>query len=189
VRRRRIGFSLIIGALVPLAVAATAWGCGLLAALRTDASVANPGQALNVTGVNYTNSAAFTPVQIRWNSRTGPILDTAIADASGRINKQITVPPNANPGWYVLNATQYNTTTGQPRQGTPGRTTVRVQGAATGAAATWGSTPGGGTPVKVGDPGSPALAPTLLAVVLSLGLLAGGVTLVSRGRSRRALGA
>ena len=187
-RRRRVGFLLIFGALVPLAVAATAWACGVLATLKADSTVAAPGQQLTVTGINYANDMTqFTPVQIRWNSRTGPQLAEA-APVATRIEAQVTVPRDAAPGWYSLNATQYNVNTGAPKSGTPGRTTLRVQGAAAGASSPWGKAPGGGPAVRVdGGPGGPPLVPTLLGIGLSLGLLAGGVTLVSRSRTRKAL--
>ena len=185
-RRRRVGFLLIFGALVPLAVAATAWACGVLATLRVDAPVAAPGQQLTVSGINYSSDMAnFTPVQIRWNGRTGPQIGQAIP-VGGRISTEVTVP-NADPGWYSLNATQYNVNNGTPKSGTPGRTTLRVQGAAAAASSPWGSSPGGGVAVAVdGGPGGPPLLPTLLGVALSLGLLASGPTLVSRSRTRKA---
>jgi len=192
-RRRRVGFLLIFGALVPLAVAATAWACGVLATLKVDDTAANPGQVLTVTGVNYSSdsqSAAYTPVQIRWNSRTGPVVAQA-TPVSGRITAQVRVPTNTQPGWYVLNATQYRLSDGAPKSGTPGRTTLRVQGAAVGSSSPWGSGPGGGAAVSVdGGPGGPPLLPTLIGVALSLALLGSGLTLVSRSRKadRPALG-
>ena len=190
-RRRRVGFLLIFGALVPLALAATAWACGILATLKVEgSSVASPGQQITVTGVNYSsNMTTNTPVQIRWNSRTGPVIAQA-TPVGGVISQQVTVPANADPGWYVLNGTQYSISTGQAKSGTPGRTTLRVQGAAASAASPWASGPGGGAGVTVGGgPGGPPLVPTLLGVALSLGLLASGVTLVSRSRTRKALSA
>ncbi len=174
----------MFGALVPLAVAATAWACGVLATLKVDRSVAAPGQQLTVTGANYDNNMTnFTPVQIRWNSRTGPQIGQA-TPVGGRINTQVTVPANTQPGWYALNGTQYNVNTGAPKSGTPGRTTLRVQGAASSSTA-WSQGPGGGAGVSVdAGPGGPALLPTLLGIVMSLGLLGAGVTLVSRSRRR-----
>ena len=186
-RRRRVGFLLIFGALIPLAVAATAWACGVLATLKVDRTVAAPGQQLTVTGVNYSSDMTnFTPVQIRWNSRTGQVLGEAIP-VGGRISTQVNVPAGVGAGWYSLNGTQYNVNNGAPKSGTPGRTTLRVQGAAAAAASPWGSAPGGGAAVAVdGGPGGPPLVPTLLGVVLSLGLLGSGLTLVSRSRTRKA---
>jgi hypothetical protein len=178
---------LIFGALIPLAVASTAWACGLLASLKSSATVANPGQTVTVTGTNYSNDVVTnTPVQIRWNSRTGPVIEDAIP-VQGRINEQVTLPTGVSPGWYQLTATQNRISDGQPRQGTPGRTTIRIQGAGAAAASPWGAGPGGGATVALdGDPGAPALLPTLAGVLLSLGLLGGGLTLVGRGRTRRA---
>ena len=189
-RRRRLGSLLIFGALVPLAVAATAWGCGVLATVKLDRSAAAPGQTLNVTGINYSNDmTTFTPVQLRWNSRTGPVVGTA-TPVGGRINTEIQVPAGTGPGWYVVNGTQSRISDGTPKSGTPGRTTLRVQGAAQGAASPWSSTPGGGAAVAVdGGPGGPPLVPTLLGIVLSLGLLGAGLTLVSRSRAGRAASA
>lgn len=195
--RRRVGFFLIFGALVPLAVAATAWACGVLATLKTSSSVAAPGQTLTVTGVNYqpnngvtsTNPApTFTPVQIRWNSRAGAVLKEVTPDAEGKINTTIEVP-QVPPDWYVLNGTQFRLSDGTPKSGTPGRVTLRVQGAAAGAASAWDKTPAGpgGTAIKVdAGPGSPATLPTLLAIGLSLALLGSGLTLVRRSRTRSA---
>lgn len=198
VTRRRVGFGLIFGALVPLAVAATAWGCGLLATLNAGTSVANPGQTLTVTGVNYepqngvtaTNlEPTHTPVQIRWNSRYGPIIKEVTPDGEGKISTTVQVP-DVGSGWYVLNATQFSLNGGLPRRGTPGRTTVRVQGEAgsSTAASPWSTSkpagPGGAAVAVDDSSASPALFPTLLGIVLSLTLLGTGVTLVGRARTR-----
>ncbi len=176
----------MLGALVPLAVAATAWACGVLATVKLDRTVAAPGQELNVTGINYdSNMTNFTPVQIRWNGRTGRQIGQAIP-VGGRISTQVTIPAE-NPGWYSLNATQYNVANGTPKSGTPGRTSLRVQGAAQSSSSPWSGAPAGGAGVTVdGGPGGPPLVPTLLGIVMSLGLLAGGLTLVSRSRTRGA---
>ncbi len=190
-RRRRVGFLLVFGALVPLAVSATAWACGVLATLRSDPGAANPGQVIRVTGANYSsNMSTFTPVEIRFNGRTGPVMEGGEAvvpsPGPGRIEAFVRVPRDAA-GFFVLNAVQYRKSNGTPKSGTPGRATVRVQGAAAGAASPWSSTPGGGAGVAVdAGPGSPPLLPTLLGVALSLGLLGGGLTLVSRSRTRKA---
>lgn len=187
VRRRRAGFLLIFGALVPLAVAATAWACGVLATVKVDKAVARPGEQLRVTGVNYSSSADFTPVEIRWNGRTGEIIGQATPQPNGKIDTTVQVPANQPAGWYLVAGTQFRKSDGSPKSGTPGRTTMRVQGAAQGAASTWSSGPGGGAGVAVGGgPGGPPLLPTLLGIVLSLALLGTGLTLVSRSRTRTA---
>jgi len=185
VRRRRVGFLLIFGALVPLAAAATAWACGVLATVKLDASVARPGQTLNVSGVNY-STGNVTPVQLRWNSRTGPVLKEVAPAPNGTISTTIQVP-NSDPGWYIVAGTQQRLSDGAPVAGTPGRATLRVQGASAGAASPWSQGPGGGAGLAVdGGPGGPPLLPTLLGIALSLGLLGSGVTLVSRSRGRKA---
>jgi len=188
--RRRLGFLLIFGAAISLVVASTAWACGVLATLKVSSSSGTPGQQLTATGRNYSAAGNASPVQIRWNSRNGPVLQNATPDTAGNINTTFNVPANASPGWYVVMATQ--TVGGVPKSGTPGRTTVRVEGAAA-QAAPWSSSkpagPGGTGATVALDPapsGSPAFMPTLLGIVLSLGLLGGGLTLIGRGRSRTA---
>ncbi|MDQ3871087.1 MAG: hypothetical protein M3301_05670 [Chloroflexota bacterium] len=194
-RRRRFGLLLICGAAVPLAVASTAWACGVLATLKLNTKVAAPNQTLTASGVNYSSSASASPVQIRLNSRDGAVLGEVPASqvgTGGRINATFQVPASANPGWYVVLATQ--TVNGVPKSGTPGRTTLRVQGASKrgAAVAPWSTSkpsgPGGsGATLAVdGGSGSPALWPTLLGVGFSLALLATGLTLVTRGRGKAA---
>jgi hypothetical protein len=194
--KRRVGFLLIVSAAVPLVVVATAWACGVLATLRLDKTVAAPNQSLTASGVNYGQvTAGNSPVQLRWNSRTGPVLREVTPDGKGNIDTTVDVPANTKPGWYVLMATQYKVVDGTPKAGTPGRTTLRVQGAGKSSSAPvapWSSSkptgPGGaGAPVAVhGGSGSPASLPALLGVLLSLALLGTGVTLVARGRVRTA---
>jgi hypothetical protein len=188
VRRRRAGFLLIFGAMVPLAIAATAWACGNLATLRIEGpTTVNPGSTVTVLGSNYRASPPNTPVQIRLDSRTGPVLREVVPDADNKINTQVTIPANTAPDWHMLVGTQYSIATGVPASGTPGRTVLRVQGAAVGASSPWSSAPGG-APVRVdgGGPGGPAPLPTLLAAALSLALLGTGLTLVARSRTRTA---
>ena len=177
--RRRIGFLLMCSATIPVAVfAATAWGCGALTTLKSSDSVAAPGQTITLTGRNYGNTPANSNVQIRWNGRTGPVLAEA-TPVSGAISVPVTVPASAKPGWYVVAATQFVTATGNPKSGSPGRTTVRVQGNAVTSATPWGA----GTPTGSGGSGSPDLP--LPGILLSVALLAAGMTLVARDRASK----
>ncbi len=184
--RRRVGFLFIIGAAIPVAVfASTAWACGALTTLHASASVVAPNQVISVTARNFAAGPAAggtnSPVQIRWASRDGEVLEEVPEGGSrgDSITRNVRVPANAAPGWYVINATQF-TATGAPKSGSPARTTVRVQGAAApGATAPWG----GGTPTSAG-PGSPDLP--LPGILLSVALLATGLTLVFRDRGRKA---
>lgn len=197
VTRRRAGFFLIFGALVPLAVAATAWACGNLATLRGP-GVAAPGSTITVTGSNYQDNTASptgsTPVQIRLDSRTGPVLaDNLIPSGPRRaISAQVSLA-GVSPGYHVLQGTQWRKSDGFPASGTPGRTTIRVQGssASSSSGSSWGS-PGAPVKVDAGGPGGSAPMSTLLGVGLSLALLGIGSTLVARSRRaarRPALGA
>jgi len=196
--RRKFGLSLILGAALPLAVASVAWACGVLATLKLDKRVVAPGQAVNLTGKNYSTAATASQVTIRLKNRKGPVLATTAPGAGGKLDTNVKVPESLSPGWYVVVATQTvkNAQTGEetPKAGTPGRTSMRVQGASQSsgtAAAPWGSAgnPSGpaGSARPVVDGGSPAPLPTILAVVLSLTMLAGGWALVSR-RSRTVTG-
>ena len=198
--KRRIGVFLIIGAAVSLVAVSTAWACGVLATVSLSSSTAAPGSTLAVTGEHYSSSATFGPVAIRLNSRTATPLATTTPDAAGRIGVttplNVTIPSGTSQGWYVVLATQNNTSNGTPKSGTPGRTSLRVQGASAAsrkrhsgvAAAPWGSSkPTGGAGASLvahtGSSTSTPVLPTLLGIVLSLGLLGTGLTLVVRGRA------
>jgi hypothetical protein len=195
--RRRLGFFFIIGAAVSLIAVSTAWACGVLATVTLDKTSAAPGSVVNFTGKNYNSTAAFGPVQLHLNTRTAPALPTTPATitpvGSNRISGSFTLPAGLSPGWYAVLATQYNATTGAPKSGTPGRTSIRVQGAAAakhgGTVVTpWGSSskPTGGSGASLAlnsGSSSSAFLPTLLGIMLSLGLLGTGLTLVARSRS------
>ena len=199
-RRRRVGLILIGSAAVPLAIASTAWACGVLATLKANPGGVAPGQTIQVTGVNYSSAASASDVSVRLNSRTGPVLATTKPPAgSTSISTPVQIPGNVTPGWKVLVATQ--TQNGVPKSGTPGRTTVRVGSAAQaaksarrkseGPGAAWSSsTPtgpsgAGAATLDAGGSGSSTF-PTLLGIVMSLGLLGAGVTLVGRSRTSTA---
>lgn len=213
--RRRVGFLFIFGAIAPLMIlVSAAWACGILATLKAAPSRVAPGQTVGVAGGNYAAPPAppaaggpapaptFTPVQIRLDRRGGRVLKEVTPTPSGKLPAGTTValPSNTRAGDHVLLATQAKISDGTPKAGTPGRTVVRVKGAAAGssapAASPWGTPkPGapGGSAVSAdvgGLDGSP-----LLAVALSLSLLSIGLTLVSRdkvargGRRRPLLGA
>ena len=184
--RRKIGLILVFGAALPLAIASAAWACGILATLAVDKKVAAPGEAVTATGRNWTTAAGSSPVTIRLQSRSGQVLATTAAQTGGTIRETFAVPASLSPGWYVLVATQFNAD-GTPKTGTPGRTTLRVQGGARDSAvagAPWGSsTPAGPAASAARDGGSGSLLAILLAGTLSLTMLASGWKLLSR-RSR-----
>ncbi len=186
--RRKIGLFLVFGAVLPLAAASVAWACGVLATVSLNTKLASPGQTVTVTGKNYSAAGNASEVTLRLKNRKGTVLTTAVPSANGKIDKTFNLPASLSPGWYTVMATQ--TVDGKPKAGTPGRTNMRIQGAArssqgAAAVAPWGSSnpsgPGGSAPVA-GDGGGQPVLPTVLAMVLSLAMLAGGWTLVGRRR-------
>ncbi len=189
--RRRAGFLFIFGAAAPLVIlVSSAWACGVLATLKAAPSTAAAGQTVSASGVNYSDAVGttFTPVQIRLDSRTGPVLQE-VDPVNGRFNTTFQVPAVGG-GDHLLIATQNKLVDGTPKAGTPGRTTMRVEGAAAGssapAASPWSSSdPGapGGSAASV-DARDSGYAP-LLGIGLSLALLSIGVTLVARDRAAR----
>jgi len=187
--KRKLGLTLVFGAALPLAVASVAWACGVLTTLSVNTKVASPGQTVTVTGKNWSTNAGTTPVTIRLRSRTGQVLATTAVQPSRGISETFALPASLSPGWYVILATQFNAN-GAATAGTPGRTTVRIQGAASSqdaavAAAPWGSsTPSGPAASAAGTGGSGSLLAIMLAATLSLTMLAGGWKLLSRSRSR-----
>lgn len=183
--RRRVGFLFICSAAIPIAIfASTAWACGALTTLSATPKVAAPNQSVTVSGRNFGAVPANTPVEIRLNSRTGPKLNTAdIIPQGGAFTVNVRVPASARAGFYVLNAVQFSSTTGAPKSGSPGRTTMRVQGAPVASTASpWGAA----GPTGSGGPGSPDLP--LPGILLSVALLVAGLTLVARDRGKKATG-
>lgn len=183
--KRKVGLFLVFGAALPLAVASAAWACGVLATLSIDTKVAAPGQAITVTGKNYSNTAdgGPSPVAIRLKSRTSDAI-TTINAAGGQINKTFALPESTPPGWYVVLATQ-TLANGNPKSGTPGRTTLRVQGSADKSAAVappWASNNTSGP--ATGSAGNQSLLAILFAAALSLSMLVGGWSLLNRRNGR-----
>ena len=63
--------------------------------LDLSAVTAPPGMNVTATGMGF---AANEAVNIYWNSVTGPLLASVIADGNGIISQVVTVPPNATSG-------------------------------------------------------------------------------------------
>ncbi|MDQ6803550.1 MAG: hypothetical protein M3065_00990 [Actinomycetota bacterium] len=203
--RRRLGFFLIVGAAVSLIAVSTAWACGVLATLKLDQQSAKPGDVVKASGRNYLAANSGTPpaptnasaVEIRLNNRTGPLLATIPPPDGGAFsNQNITIPSGLSPGWYVVLATQFNSN-GTPKSGTPGRTSIKISGVGAasrrrhsgGAVVTpWSSskpTGGGGAALAVnaGNPSGAGFVPSLLGIMLALGLFGTGLVLVMRSRT------
>jgi hypothetical protein len=180
--KRKIGLALVFGAALPLAVASVAWACGVLATLSSDVKVAAPGQNVTFSGKNYGTAAqGASAVQFRLKARNGTVLREIPAPATDKVSTTFAIPANTSPGWYVVLATQ-NSAAGVPKSGTPGRTTIRVQGAAqnTVVGAPWGSPNSSGPSAQAQSAGGGSLLAILFAGALSLTMLAGGWKLLSR---------
>lgn len=181
--RRKVGLILVFGAALPLAAASVAWACGVLATVTLSKKVAAPGDVVTVTGKNWSTSSSFSPVSIRLQSRTGTVLTTTPVLSGNVINDTLTLPSNLSPGWYVVLGTQVNTSTGVAKSGTPGRTTIRIQGSSSGGAVAtpWSSAkPAGPAAATAAASGDGSLLTLMLAAGLSLTMLAGGWTILSR---------
>lgn len=178
--KRKVGIGLIIGAALPLLATSIAWACGVLATAQASKRVVAPGESLTITGKNYSTSATASAVTVRLSKRSGQQLGLPVVpNSGGAISSTFSMPQNLSPGWYVIQVLQFNAN-GTPKSGTPGRTTVRVQGSSVAAATPWsGNTPSGPASFA-GDTGGGSLLPMLAAIALSLTMLAGGWTLVSR---------
>jgi len=161
---------LLLSALFPLAFASSASAQG--AVLKLSQSVASPGQTITASGRGFSNVAGVSGVTIRLSTRAGRVLAPAVTpDTAGKISVTFPIPANVSPGWYLVLGTQTNSN-GSARSFTPGRTTLRVQGAASGRAAAV-APPGGGA----GGPGSVSV---LLAALLGLLVVGAGAALTAR---------
>jgi hypothetical protein len=187
--KRRTGLFLILAALVPLAVASTAYACAALATLYLDKPGGPPGTVLNGDGRNYSSSTTASQVTIRLDSRNGQVLWQGPAQ-NGRIQPRFRIP-RARAGYHVLLATQYRAGADgsiRPQAGTPGRANIKISGRTTrgAVAAPWGSAKpgqpggtGGASPVVGSLPGPV----TLGGVLLALALAGSGVLVLAGARS------
>ncbi|HET7487447.1 MAG TPA: hypothetical protein VFJ85_05915 [Acidimicrobiales bacterium] len=158
--RKRVLFGSAVGALtLPLLIASLAYACTSLATLSVHPASAMPGAVVNGTGKNFaphgSDAPSTEPVELHFNSRTGPLLWSGRPDAAGNIAFTFTVP-DASPGAYTLIATQVNSLTGAATSGTPARVSFTVEAPATAA--------GSALPVASDEPAAtPAPAPAAAA--------------------------
>ena len=188
--KRRVGLFLMVGAMLPLGVASTAWACASLATVALSKSTVSPGETVTVTGKGYSDThagsnAGDSDVTIRLNGRRGQIMGTTSPDSTRRINATMQVPKDVRSGWYIITATQFSAD-GTPKAGMPGRTVMKVSGSASNSAgvAPWSSSkpagPGASSLAVAGDGGGLSSQTLLLGMGLSLTLLAAGSVLVGR---------
>lgn len=166
--RRKAGLVFVCGLVLPLVVAATASAQGAL--IRVTPKAAAPGAVVNVRSFNgnFSTAVGSSAVFIRLATRNGRVLRSTSPDARGNINVEFPLPPDLQPGWHLLLATQTVDANGRQRGFTPGRTRLRITAASAGSAAPAG---------RGGSPGSPV---GLLAIGSALILLATGAALTAR---------
>jgi len=159
--RRRFTLVSALGLLVALATAPSAFAQGTT--IQVVPQPVSSGQTVTVTGGSFNTAAGAGPVNIRLDTRDGPIL---LAGADLNTRGQLvgaTFPwPSTPAGVRLVLATQ-TYANGRQVAFTPGRTRVRVV-AASSAAAAAGSGGGGGLP------GPLPLAAGALALMLLAGL-------------------
>lgn len=189
-RRRRAVLFLMLAAGVPLVVASTAWACANLSTIRLDTRATAPGSTVKALGRNYNSGTSASDVTVRLGGRRGAVVATSPKPGLDRkITPTLQIPADIKPGTYVVVATQNVTNAAGetvPAAGTPGRASLRITGAASrssAAALPWSSSPSGpsGSDTAVAD-GSGSGGSTIPLGFLSLALLAGGATLLGRGK-------
>lgn len=92
------------------AFGAAAFACSNLATVILSTSQGRPGATVSLTGASFVYPRAGTgqtptTVVIHWQTADGPTLAEAVPDRFGTISATFTVP-QANPGMYVIFATQ-----------------------------------------------------------------------------------
>lgn len=165
--------------------AVSAWACTNLATLNLSESAVTPGQSIQVTGSSFrTAERGGQDVVFRWNTLDGEVLAQAAPDATGQVVASVTVPADAEPGYYAMIATQDAAAQDgeiaadglSPAFGTPARASVQV-----GEPAVSQATPTPSAPVAASDGGSPTLVVlTGLLAVSGLALFAAGFSLFVR---------
>jgi len=118
-RRRLLVLSGALAA--PIVAASAAFACQSLATATVTPKSGPSGTQVNLRGCNYSASPTASPIQVRLDSRTGPVL--AQTGPATCIN--LNFPVNGSPGYHVIVVTQY-TASGAPVAGTPGRASFNI---------------------------------------------------------------
>lgn len=122
-KRRALTVTSIVGFLLA-ATAIFAYACTNLASLNLETSTGAAGDEIAVTGSSF---GAEPEVVLHWNSVEGAELATVTPDQAGNIATSVTVPADAEPGYYVIVATQVSEEGGQVFGG-PARAAFQVLG-------------------------------------------------------------
>jgi len=163
----------------------TAWACTNLATLNLSNAAGQPGQSITVTGSSFkvVANGPAAPVVLHWNAVAGPVLATVVPDATGNISAQVVIP-QAEPGYYVLVATQV--VGGTDAYGTPARAAFEI--VAPGQRPALGPNAGqtAGVPTT-STSNTGVIALTVALGVLGLALFGAGATAFARQARRRAV--
>lgn len=168
--------------------ASAAWACTNLATTNLSSASGTSGQSITMTGSSFhtptvAKPGPAVPVNIHWNSVTGPVLATAIPDATGNISATVTIP-QAPPGYYVMIASQQ--ANGVDEYGTPARSAFQVITPGQHPAVTPNAGQSAG--VATSSPSSTGvIALTVALGVAGLALFGAGATSFARQARRRAV--
>jgi hypothetical protein len=166
--------------MLAVAFAASAYACTALATLQSSSPATAAGSNITTTGSSFAAKGAG-PVVIHWNGAAGPEVGRATPDANGNITATVAVPKTAEPGQYVLVATQTKTN-GEAVYGTPARASVAVTGADGQVPVAQPAAPGSpAQPVGATD-GNGVVALTLVLGAAGLVLFGAGFATLVRGR-------
>ena len=102
-RRLTLGVVAALSVLVPASIV---WACVAPVSLTTASPTVQPGGTVKVIG---RETAPGAPIEIRFNSATGPVLANVTGQAGGMSAKwewDVTIPPNTPYGKYYLYAVQ-----------------------------------------------------------------------------------
>lgn len=181
---RRVGF-LFAATATLLFGAMAAWACTNLATLNLSQAAGEAGSRIDVTGSSFSaESSGGQAVKIHWMDAEGQVLAKASPDAAGNIQASVTIPA-ADPGYYVLVATQ--DVKGEdgslsPGYGTPARASFLVGSEAPAEVAQPAGVPAGiGAEATSGG----MVALTIVLALLGLGLFGTGLGLFVREVRRR----
>lgn len=162
-----------------------AWACTNLATLNLSTASGQPGTAITITGSSFkaVASGPAAPVVLHWNAVAGPALASVVPDATGNISAQVVIP-QAEPGYYVIVATQ--TINGTDAYGTPARAAFEI--VAPGQHPALGPNAGqtAGVPTT-STSNTGVIALTIALGVVGLTLFGAGATAFARQARRRAV--
>ncbi len=188
---KKFAVSLSGASALVILTAMSAWACTNLATLNLSRSAVAAGDSIEVTGSSFrTAERGGQDVLVRWNGTEGEVLAQVTPDETGQVVASVTVPADAQPGYYLMVATQdVAEEDGQiaagglsPAFGTPARVSVQVGQPTVAPAA-----PTASPQVAASDGMSTTLVLlTGLLALGGLGLFAGGLGVFMReARSRR----